>query len=189
MFLRPFTDADLGWLTALHGDPVVMRYIDNPVPPAVVAAETLPRFLREAAELPAGLGHFVALREPGGEPLGWFGLVPPSSVALQRAATIGLHGALGCALEVGYRLFPRSWGQGYATEGARTLVRRAFTDAGAENVVATTMSVNVASRRVLEKTGLTLAGTLLIDWPDPLDGAEQGEVIYATNRQAWLRSS
>jgi RimJ/RimL family protein N-acetyltransferase len=80
------------------------------------------------------------------------------------------------------------WGQGYATDGARTLVRRAFTEVGAENVVATTMSVNVASRRVLEKAGLTLAGTLLIDWPDPLDGAEQGEVIYAANGQHWPRS-
>jgi len=189
MLLRPFTEEDLGWLTALHGDPAVMRYIDHPVPAAVVAAETLPRFLREPAELPAGLGHFAALREPGGEPLGWFGLVPPSSVALQRAATIGLGAVVSGALEVGYRLFPSTWGHGYATEGARTLVRRAFTHAGVEKVVATTMSVNVASRRVLEKAGLNLAGTLLIDWPDPLDGAEHGDVIYATNRQAWSRSS
>jgi RimJ/RimL family protein N-acetyltransferase len=188
MLLRPFTEADLGWLTALHGDPAVMRYIDSPVPAAVVAAETLPTFMRENAELPAGLGHFAALREPGGEPLGWFGLVPPSSVALQRAATIGLDGVVSGALEVGYRLFPRVWGQGYATEGTRALVRRAFTDFGAGHVVATTMSVNVASRRVLEKSGLTLAGTLLIEWPDPIDGAEQGDVIYAASEEAWLGS-
>jgi len=189
MLLRPFTKADLGWLTALQRYPAVMRYIDNPVPPEGVAAVTLPAFLREHAELPAGVGHFAALREPGGEPLGWFGLAPPSSVALQRADTIGLDRVVSRALEVGYRLFPRAWGHGYATEGTRTLVRRAFTNAGAGNVVATTMSVNLASRRVLEKAGLTLAGTLLIDWPDPLDGAEHGEVIYAANKQDWLRAS
>jgi len=58
MLLRPFTDADLGWLTALHTDPAVMRYIDRvPVSPAVVASQTLPRFLREYADLPEGLGH------------------------------------------------------------------------------------------------------------------------------------
>jgi RimJ/RimL family protein N-acetyltransferase len=189
MLLRPFTEVDLGWLTALHGDPAVMRYIDSPVPADFVAAVTLPAFLREHAELPAGVGHFAALREPGGEPLGWFGLAPPSSLALQHAATIGLDRVVSDALEVGYRLFPSAWGQGYATEGTRTLVRRAFTEGGAAHVVATTMSVNVASRRVLEKAGLTLAGTLLIDWPDPLDGAEHGEVIYAANRQDWLRST
>jgi hypothetical protein len=66
MLLRPFTEADLGWLTALHGDPAVMRYIDSPVPAAVVAGVTLPMFLCEHAELPAGVGHFAALREPGG---------------------------------------------------------------------------------------------------------------------------
>src|SRR5690349_15225539 len=61
MLLRPFTEADLGWLTALHGDPAVMRYIDTPVPAEVVAAVTLPILLREQAELPAGVGHFAAL--------------------------------------------------------------------------------------------------------------------------------
>jgi len=189
MLLRPFTESDLCWLAELHGDPAVMRYIDSPVPAEVVAAVTLPAFLREHAELPAGVGHFAALREPGGEPLGWFGLAPPSSVALRRAAAIGLDRVVSGALEVGYRLFPGAWGRGYATEGTRTLVRRAFTDTEAEHVVATTMSVNAASRRVLEKAGLTLAGTLLIDWPDPLDGAEHGEVIYAANRHGWLPSS
>ncbi|HEX5189281.1 MAG TPA: GNAT family N-acetyltransferase [Streptosporangiaceae bacterium] len=33
-------------------------------------------------------------------------------------------------------------GQGYATEGARALIRSAFADLGVEQVVATTMTVN-----------------------------------------------
>src|SRR5262249_48616732 len=89
MLLRPFRKADLGWLTALHRDPAVRRYTDSRGPAEVVAAVPLPAFLREHAELPAGIGRFAALREPGGEPLGWFGLAPPSSVALQHCGTIG----------------------------------------------------------------------------------------------------
>jgi hypothetical protein len=80
MLLRRFTDADLDWLAALHGDPAVMRYIDDgkPVAAAVVAAETLPAILRDYVELPDGLGYFAATERLGGRPLGWFGLRPPS---------------------------------------------------------------------------------------------------------------
>jgi len=191
MVLRPCTEADLRWLTALHGDPAVMRYVDDgrPVPEEVVAAETLPRFLREYANLPAGLGHFAAIRRQDGAPLGWIGLRPPSSIGLENAARFGLERVTRGALEVGYRLFPAAWSQGYATEGTRALMRRAFTQFGAEHVVATTMTVNAASRRVLEKAGLTLAGTLFIEWPEPIEGAERGDVVYAVSRQAWLRSA
>src|SRR5262245_20745192 len=144
MLLRRFAGTDLDWLAALHGDPRVMRYIDDgrPVPRSVVADETLPAVMHEYTELPDDLGYLAATEEPGGRPLGWFALRPPSSIELDRAVS--------ATAELGYRLFPVPWGRGYATEGARALVRRAFTELGLDRVVATTMTVNVASRRVLE---------------------------------------
>lgn len=54
-------------------------------------------------------------------------------------------------VSLGYRLRASAWGRGYATEGARALVRRAFTELGVSQIVATTMAVNTASRRVLER--------------------------------------
>jgi RimJ/RimL family protein N-acetyltransferase len=180
MLLRQFTEADLGWLAALHGDPAVMRYLDEgkPVPAAVVAAETLPRILGDYQRLPAGMGCFAATDKQGGAPLGWFGLRPPESAGLDRQVS-------GTA-EVGYRLFPAAWGRGYATEGARALVGQAFTELGMERVVATTMTVNVASRRVLEKAGLVLVRTFFLPWPTYLEGAEHGDVEYAAGRRDWL---
>lgn len=80
-----------------------------------------------------------------------------------------------------------AWGHGYATEGARALVRLAFTVLGAERVVATTMTVNARSRRVLEKAGLSLVRTFFAPWPEYLEGAEHGDVEYAVSRQDWLR--
>ncbi|MQS09322.1 GNAT family N-acetyltransferase, partial [Streptomyces alkaliphilus] len=107
--------------------------------------------------------------------LGWFSLRPAHSTGLRP----------GDGLELGYRLRPAVWGRGYATEGARTLVDTAFTDLGAERVVATTMTVNTASRRVLEKAGLALVRTFLEEWPDPIEGAEHGDVEYALTREEW----
>jgi len=183
MLVRRFTQADAGWLAALHGDPAVMRYIDDgrPVPAAVIAAETLPAILGDYQELPDGMGCFAATEKHGGAPLGWFGLRPPSSAGLDRQAS-------GTA-EVGYRLFPAAWRRGYATEGARAMVRQAFTALDVDQVVATTMTVNLGSRRVLEKAGLSLVRTFFVPWPEYLEGAEHGDVEYAISRRDWLRQA
>lgn len=49
---------------------------------------------------------------------------------------------------------------------------------GAERVVATTMAVNTASRRVLEKAGPRYVRTWFGEWDGPLPGSEHGDVDY-----------
>jgi hypothetical protein len=56
----------------------------------------------------------------------------------------------------------------------------------AREVVATTMAVNTGSRRVVEKARLRYARTVYLDWPDPLDGNEHGDVEYRLRRGEWL---
>lgn len=47
------------------------------------------------------------------------------------------------------------------------------------------MAVNLASRRVLEKSGLMLVRTFHLEWEDPLPGTEYGEVEYALELADW----
>jgi RimJ/RimL family protein N-acetyltransferase len=177
LVLQRFTEADfLDGLAALHGDPAVMRYIGDgkPVPRSVVQSVTLPQIIREYDELsPRGQGCFAATERASGAFVGWFSLRPADSA--------GLSGGT----ELGYRLLRRFWGRGYATEGARALVAKAFAELGADRVVATTMTVNAGSRRVLEKAGLALVRTFFLEWPEYLEGAEHGDVEYAVAREAW----
>jgi RimJ/RimL family protein N-acetyltransferase len=77
------------------------------------------------------------------------------------------------------------WGRGYATEGARALVRWAFTELGVDEVVATTMAVNARSRAVMERAGLRYARTVYLTWPEPLDGNSRGDVEYRLRREDW----
>ena len=42
-----------------------------------------------------------------------------------------------------------------------------------------------ASRRVLEKAGLTHARTVYPDWPDSFPGSELGDVEYEIARDEW----
>jgi RimJ/RimL family protein N-acetyltransferase len=78
--------------------------------------------------------------------------------------------------ELGYRLRRAAWGRGYATEGARALVRHGFTRAGASIISARTLVGNVASQRVMEKCGLRVGDFVYGD--DLKGGSEQDRRAY-----------
>ena len=60
--------------------------------------------------------------------------------------------------EFGYWYGKQHWGQGYATEGARPVMRLAFEDMGAEMLVAHWHFDNPASGHVLDKLGFSPMG-------------------------------
>jgi ribosomal-protein-alanine N-acetyltransferase len=62
--------------------------------------------------------------------------------------------------ELGYTISREYWGQGYATEAARELVRFAFEDIGLVRLEAVCLPDNLASVRVLEKIGMHFEGLL-----------------------------
>src|SRR5919201_1934209 len=88
-------------------------------------------------------------------------------------------------VELGYRLPRSAWGKGYATEGSRALVDKAFHELGAQRVRAETMTVNTASRRVMEKAGLNYVRTFHLEWPEEIEGTAEGDVEYAITRHEW----
>jgi RimJ/RimL family protein N-acetyltransferase len=170
LVLRRFTEADVDHLVELDSDPAVMRFLTGgkPTPREVVQHEVLPTVLGDYDRYP-GRGRWAAVDRATGAFLGWFALQPPDQ---SRAEEV----------ELGYRLRKSAWGTGYATEGARALIRKAFTELGVERVYAETMAVNLASRRVLERVGMRLVRTFHLTWDDPIDGTEHGEVEYELRR-------
>ncbi len=50
------------------------------------------------------------------------------------------------------------------------------------------MTVNTASRRVMEKAGLKFVRTFFAGWPDKIDGDENGDVEYALTRREWQQA-
>jgi RimJ/RimL family protein N-acetyltransferase len=61
-------------------------------------------------------------------------------------------------VEVGWRMAPDRRGRGYATEAGRAALAAGFGALGLERIVAVAHPANVASRRVMEKLGMTLVG-------------------------------
>jgi ribosomal-protein-alanine N-acetyltransferase len=62
--------------------------------------------------------------------------------------------------EVGFELVPTAWGQGYATEGARRTIRFAWNETPLMRIISVTLPDHLASRRVMEKSGMSLQGEL-----------------------------
>ncbi len=57
-------------------------------------------------------------------------------------------------LEVGYHVFKKYWGQGYAPEAARLFLNHAFENNLSESVISIIDTRNVNSQRVADKNGL-----------------------------------
>lgn len=172
LMLRRFTRDDLELLVELDSDPEVKRYIDGG---AAVDRQDLAEMLAwwlGYYERYEGYGFWAAIERSSGVFLGWFHLRPG-------------EGAGPLEPELGYRLRREAWGRGYATEGSRALIDKAFTELGAEKVNASTMTVNSASRRVMEKAGLRCVRTFDVDGPVKVPGDEEGGVEYALDRAQW----
>lgn len=154
LVLRRFREDDVDNLVELDSDPDVMRYLSGgiPTPRDVIESEILPLFLRYDERCP-GCGFWAAIERTSGTFIGWF------SFRL-------LDGACPREASLGFRLQRVAWGKGYATEGARALLRLGFAELGVQRVVATTYQDNLASRRVMEKVGMTLARTFRITAAD-----------------------
>ena len=173
LVLRRFTKGDVGNLAGLDADPDVMRFVSGGAPTSREEIENdfLPAFLGYYQRYQA-FGFWAAIEKSTGDFLGWFHFRPRQGSAPDQ-------------VELGYRLRKSAWGKGYATEGSRALIRKGFAESGVRCVTAEAMAANTASRRVMEKAGLTLVRTFTQPWP----GATGGELIevvdYALTRADW----
>lgn len=139
LHLRPYREADRDEFVTLFSDPVVMAHVGGALGPeearrmfAAILAGTHRRALAAwMVERQAGglVGHAALLRGEADE------------------------------VELGFVLRPDSWGCGFATEIARALVAAALAHHPGAPVIATVDIDHVASRRVLEKAGMVLAGS------------------------------
>lgn len=166
--LAPCTPDDRDDFIGLELDPQVMQFLNGgPVDHANLDPAEV-TFL-----MPRGTESFVwtARLTASGAFVGWFCLSPEGD---------------GVA-ELGYRLRREAWGKGFATEGGLALVEWGFTLGGYERIVACTMSVHTASRRVMEKVGMRYWRTEFPVFTDPLPGSEEGDVWYERTRPSATR--
>jgi len=168
--LRPWSAEDRAPFAVMNADPMVMEHFPHPL----TRAESDAFAGRiEALLLRDGYGLW-AVEVDGDAPfIGYVGLAPPSFDAHFTPA-----------VEVGWRLDRRYWGNGYATEAARESLRYAFEQAGLNEVVSFTVPQNQRSRLVMERIGMSHDEADDFDHPRFLeDGRMRRHVLYRIGRK------
>jgi RimJ/RimL family protein N-acetyltransferase len=171
--LVPLAEEHIEWEVELDSDPEVMRYLSGR---ASTDEEVVAGHARRmaAAQKVDGLGFWVGLVDD--EFVGWWILQPAHGPDQPNDPDVA---------DLGYRLLRRHWRRGFASEGARELVRYGFDDVGLDRIIAQTMTVNAGSRTVMERIGLTYVRTFPTSTTAPLEGVEEGEVEYEMTREQW----
>jgi RimJ/RimL family protein N-acetyltransferase len=140
LILRPWSDKDLAPFAALNADPRVREHF----PSCLTRAQSDASAQKIRAAFDARGYGLWAVEVSGGAPfIGFIGLAEPSFTAPFTPC-----------VEIGWRLAHATWGLGYATEGARTVLACAFERLGLAELVSMTTPGNARSRRVMEKLGM-----------------------------------
>ncbi|MEB6381347.1 GNAT family N-acetyltransferase [Leclercia adecarboxylata] len=138
----PLQEEDWPFFLSLQQHPDVMRYVAEARPEEAIRETFISR-------LPAwtpGSAHWLCLvvRDNNQTPLGVTGYI---------------HRDDDCA-EVGFLFAPQAQGKGYGFESLQAVCDYAFMQGGIRRLTATVTAGNVASKRLLEKTGFVLEGEL-----------------------------
>ena len=141
LLLRRWQDSDREPFAALNADPRVMEFL-----PGCLTREESDQLIDsiESHFDNRGFGLFATEHKAEHSLIGFIGL---------HVATFQAH--FTPCVEIGWRIAAPYWGKGLATEGSREVIRFAFEWLRLESLVSFTVPENVASRRLMEKLGMT----------------------------------
>lgn len=170
LILRPFRDADREAFAALNADPRVGDWLGGPFDRAESDA-AIDRVNAHIAE--HGFGFWAVERQSDQRLIGMLGLkhmapeLPPAP-----------------AIEVGWRLAPDAWGQGFASEAAAAALDWGFAHLPADEIIAITAVGNFRSRAVMQRIGMVEHPERGFDHPNLAeDHPLRRHVLYATARR------
>ena len=137
LHLRRFTHGDLDDLYPIFSDPEVLTFMKSGEPASRAETEyALSSIIKHWEQ--HGFGRWAVVDKETGKLIGYGGLR-------------NLDGTP----ELVYLLARAYWGQGLATEIARAALKWGFEERHFERIVAVTRPNHAASRRVMEKVGMT----------------------------------
>ena len=145
LLLREYVEDDAEAFFRLNSDPEVLRFVPDKWLLNVEQARQILVDHPIADYRKYGFGRGACILKSTGEQIGFAGLK-----YLEEFGEV----------DVAFRLMRTHWGQGFATEAALASVRFGFADLGLKRIIGLVMPENIASVRVLEKTGLRYAETV-----------------------------
>jgi [ribosomal protein S5]-alanine N-acetyltransferase len=162
--LRPFTEADVDSVAKYANNLEIAKNLTNKFPHSY-STENAKQFIAFAtANKPV---HIMAI-DINGEAIGGIGIHPKDDIECKNA-------------EMGYWLGEPFWGNGIITKAVLQMIDYGFANFEIDRIFARPFGTNIASQKVLEKTGFTLEAKFektLFKF-----GEYQDELIYAIRRK------
>lgn len=138
LLLREITLDDTEEMFRLYSDPAILRYTGESV---VESMEEMEKAIHIRIEnyKKYGYGRWATLLKDGMQFTGWAGLAYLPEFD---------------EIDLGYRFFPKYWGDGIATEASRAVLKYGFEELNIKSIVAIAMKEHTASIRVMQKVGM-----------------------------------
>lgn len=168
LLYRRSTPDDVGDLFRIYGDPETHRFNPRgPYPNIEYARAVLERTLLEYQQY--GFGDWTIFAKSNPDRVIGFGGVFASQFNGSNTNNLG------------YRFEPDAWGKGYATELSLRAIQYGFEEVGLADIVGVVRENHLASRRVLEKVGMTFLEKVM----DPEGFAPS--LMFRITREEWTK--
>jgi ribosomal-protein-alanine N-acetyltransferase len=138
LLLREYSSNDLETFISVLSNRNNLRYLPSTEP---WPSETVEKWLLSSQShwLDEGFGWWILEHKIDERAIGWCGL--------RKLESTG-------EVEVLYLIAEEYWGQGLATEGAKISIEYGFNSVSLDEIIGLVLEGNIASNRVLEKSGL-----------------------------------
>lgn len=152
LILREILPIDEKGLFELDSNPNVHTYLgNNPVENIDQIREVIKMIRQQYID--NGIGRWAIIDKQTNDFIGWTGLK-------FETETINNHRQY---YDLGYRLIEKYWGKGIATEATKATLKYAFDELNLTEIYAICDIGNIASKNVLEKSGLKIIETFELD--------------------------
>ena len=155
LILRNWRDEDHAAMHRLNSDEVVMKYF--PFRRSRIESNLTMETIRNRISS-QGFGFAAVELKQSGKVIGLAGL-----------SNFADDVPFAPAIEIGWRLLPEHWGNGYATEAARAWIAHGFNKFGIDSIVSFAVADNIGSIAVMKRLGMRHYPDMDFDHPSVSD--------------------
>ena len=169
LILREFTIDDYEAVYEFNSNKEVHKYTGDEIINSLERAKEIIEQIWLKDYEKYGYGRWAVIYKPENKIIGFAGLKYLSEIR---------------ETDIGYRLLPKYWGMGIASEVAKPIIDFGFNQLNLERIIGIAMPENIGSWKVLEKIGLTFYKV------DEYAGDEDGKKNnwYEINKATYINS-
>ena len=173
LVIRPFTEDDCEAMLEIQSNPEMTKYTPDEPWKSIEDAQKFVKMVLWLYDLENNIfSHFFAIvKKESNKLIGYCGIGGIEYDRTQNEVFYGIH--------QGY------WGNGYATEVGRAMLKYGFVTLGLDRIIGAVHTENAGSINVLEKIGLSRVG-LISGLAEEFNGFN-GEYLYEMKRDEYLQ--